>query len=278
MKYNEIVIQLPKKRIRKMGTKKITIHKANELVRGGDKYSIFSKRLLNTLYLALQKANAFNVDYITIPFASIRSYMGLEKEQNYVAIMKQSFEELQQPLQLNNFKDPRTGEEWHWFSCSFIDEVGFKKDESGRWVAKIRVNSLIKYLMSRQENFTKLELIPYLNKMRTKYSMKLYEYLKSFSGFRYIDIPQKYLMQLFGINDNDKSYKNYANLKQLLKRQIEEIRKKTDLKEIKLQEAKVLAKEKKFRIIINPKAKRKVDDITAKQGIKQITQNLFKRF
>jgi len=48
----------------------------------------------------------------------------------------------------------------------------------------------IKWLMTNTNNgnFTKLELIDIVNKLRTKYAMKLYEYLQSFGGYKYIDI------------------------------------------------------------------------------------------
>jgi len=43
----------------KIMTKKITIHKKNEMIRGGDRYSIYAKRLMNTIYWALQKHNLY---------------------------------------------------------------------------------------------------------------------------------------------------------------------------------------------------------------------------
>jgi len=43
---------------------------------------------------------------------------------------------------------------------------------------------LIKWLMTNTNNgnFTKLELIDIVNKLRTKYAMKLYEYLQILEG------------------------------------------------------------------------------------------------
>jgi len=104
--------------------------------------------------------------------------------------------------------------------------------------------------------------------------MKLYEYLKSFDGYKYLDISQKHLMKLFGINEDNKTYKNFAQLKRLLERQIKEIAKKTDLVDIKLIENKSLAKDKIFRIVINPKSKKNVDKLEAKSTL----ESLIKRF
>jgi hypothetical protein len=104
--------------------------------------------------------------------------------------------------------------------------------------------------------------------------MKLYEYLKSFGAFKYIDITQKHIMKLLGIDENHNTYKHYAKLKPLIERQLKDIANKSDLKEVRLMNSKILAKEKTFRIIINPKNKRNVDKITAKTAL----ENLIKRF
>ncbi len=46
------------------------------------------------------------------------------------------------------------------------------------------------------------------------------------------------------VSENHKTYKHYAKLKTLIKRQLKEIAKKTNLKEVKLLDYKTLAKEK----------------------------------
>ncbi len=42
-----------------------------------------------------------------------------------------------------------------------------------------------------------LELIDIVNKLRTKYAMKLYEYLQILEGTKYIDITHKHTLKLF---------------------------------------------------------------------------------
>ena len=260
-----------------MSKSKITIHKKNEIVRGGDRYSIYAKRLMNTVYWALQKHNLYQYHKITIPFAHIRKMLNLESEQNYVDIMKKAFLELKEPIELNNFKHP-DGTLYHWYVCSFLNDVGFYKKDDGKWYADIEVNRLVKQLMQQEGNFTKLDLTHYLNKLRTKYAMKLYEYLKSFGAFRYLDITQEHLMKLLGFEIEHTTYKHYAKLKILLERQLKEIAKKTDLERVKLINSKVLSKEKTFRIIINPKSKRDVDKIEAKNQLETVLNNFIKRF
>jgi len=253
--------------------KKITIYKKNEIIRGGDRYSIYAKRLMNGIYWALQKYSLYKYHKITIQFAQIRGMLNLESEQNYVEIIKRSFLELKEPIELNNFKHP-DGTFYNWYVCSFLNEVGFQKKDDGKWYADIEVNRLMKQLMQQEGNFTKLNLTCYINKLRTKYAMKLYEYLKSFESFRYLDITQEYLMRLFGFEKNHTTYKHYSKLKILLERQIKEISKKTDLQQIKLISSKVLSKEKKYRIIINPKSKKDVSKIEAKTTLENLLQKI----
>ena len=252
-------------------TKKITIHKKNEIVRGGDKYSIYAKRLMNTIYFALQKHNLYKYNKIAITFANIREMLNLESEQNYVEIMKKSFLELKQPIELNNFKHP-DGTLYNWYVCSFLNDVGFYK-KNNQWYADIEVNRLIKQLMQQKGNFTKLDLTHYLNKLRTKYAMKLYEYLKSFGAFRYLDITQEHLLKLLGLEESA-TYKHYSNLKQLLERQLKEIAKKTDLNQVKLIDNKLLSKEKKYRIIIDPNSKRDVSQTEAKTALNNLLKQI----
>jgi len=62
-------------------------------------------------------------------------------------------------------------------------------------------------------NFTKLELIDIVNKLRTKYAMKLYEYLQSLGGYKYIDITHKHMLKLLGLIEIIKRYeKHYGKI------------------------------------------------------------------
>jgi len=60
----------------------------------------------------------------------------------------------------------------------------------------------------------------------------------------------------------------------LVERQTKEIAKKSDLQQVKLLKSKALAKDKIFRIQINPKSKKEVDKTEAKTAL----DNLVKRF
>jgi hypothetical protein len=252
---------------------KTTIHKKNELVRGTDDYSLMAKRALNTIYWAIQKHKLYNSKELNIRFSTLREKMNLTSTNDYVEDIKNALIELRNPMELNHYYNPMDKREYLWLSISFLDKAGFFKNKQGEWIVNISVNPLIKHLMQIEGNFTKLELLPYLHKFRTKYATKLYEYLQSFKGYRYLDISQKHLMQLLALSDKSK-YKYYSQLKELIERQLREISKKSDLTDVKIVNSKVLSKEKKFRIQINPKSKKDADKLQAQSTL----ESLIKRF
>ena len=269
-----------------MRKKQITLHKRNELTRGGDKLSIHAKRALNAIYYLIQ-TNVNNgktrlvesLDYIPIEFPYLRRMLGLKNVESYIKEIEDALTELQTTaIKLNNFKDPRDGKIWNWYSISFMSDASWHLDEkSGKKVAYISLSPLIKWLMihSNDENFTKLDLIPTINRLRTKYAMKLYEFFKSFERFRYIDLPQDYILRILGLQDI-KTYNSYYELKRLLERQIKELNKKTEFEHLKLAEpTKDMKKEKIYRFIINPKNKKVLTD---RKKIEEMTASLFKRF
>jgi L-rhamnose mutarotase len=261
-----------------MRSKKVTIHKANEIIRGVDDYSLFAKRCMNAIFYIYQynynkNKSIQNMQTIDIEFSFLKKMMNLEKNESYITIIENALKELEKTIELNHFYHPLEKIRYVWYTDRFLNRAGYVI-ENNRKYARIEISQLAKYLMTKQSNFTKIDIIHNVNKLRTKYAMKLYEYLKSFSRYRYLDISQKHLMKLFAIDEDNKTYKHYANLKQLLERQINEIAKKTDLTDVKLVESKDLAKKKIFRIIINQKSKKSVDKIEAKLAL----DSLIKRF
>ena len=257
-----------------MKKKEITIHKKNEIVRGGDRLSLMGKRALNSVYYLIQKHNLYDTYKFKVRFSVLRELMGLNENNDYVERMKEGLRELMETIELNNWINPLDGITYNWYATRFINEVNFHK-ENDEWFAVIEPNKTITGLMKLKENFTELSLIPRINKLRTKYAMKLYEFFKSFEKFRYIDLPQDYLLRILGLQEN-KTYKSYYEFKRLLQRQVKELNKKTDLEHLKLIEpTKQMKKEKIYRFIINPKAKKILKD---KKKIEEMTQSLFKRF
>jgi len=257
-----------------MRKKEITIHKKNEIVRGGDKLSLMGKRALNSVYYLIQKNNLYDVYKFKVRFSVLRELMGLNENNDYVDRMKEGLRELMETIELNNWTNPLDGVTYNWYATRFINEVNFKK-ENDEWFAIIEPNRTITGLMKLKENFTELQLIPAMNKLRTKYAMKLYEFFKSFEKFRYIDLPQDYILRILGLQDV-KTYNSYYELKRLLERQIKELNKKTEFEHLKLIEpTKEMKKEKIYRFLINPKAKKILKD---RKKIEEMTASLFKRF
>ena len=249
-----------------MKTKKVKIHKRNEVIRGSDCYSLNAKKAMNAIYYGMQKhreLGTFTHDQMTIPFSSLRRLMNLEKDGNYVEVMKQALSELMQPIHLNNYYHPIDEKNYSWYATTFLVDAGFHKRDAGEWIAQVRVAPLIRHLMQLKGNegqgFTELELIPYMNKFRTKYAMKLYEYLKSFGAYYYLDITQTHMLKLLNLDENS-TYKYYSKLSELIERQLKEISRKSDLGEVELEKNIQLKREKKYRIIINKKSGKKADD------------------
>jgi len=269
-----------------MKRKEVTLHKRNEFIRGGDILSIHGKRALNAIYYLIQnninsgkKQLIENLTYVPIEFPYLRKMLGLEKTESYIKEIQDALTELQKSnIQLNNFKDPRNGEIINWYSISFVADVYWKLDKkTGKKIAYVELSALTKWLMinSNNGNFTKLELIPTINKLRTKYSMKLYEFFKSFDKYRYINLPQEYLLKILGL-ENNKTYNFYSKFLTLLQRQVKEIKEKTDLQDLMIiSPTKEDKKEKIFRFFVNKKSQRTLNN---REKIKSVVNNLIKKF
>ncbi len=52
--------------------------------------------------------------------------MNLEKVESYIKEIEKALTELQKPIQLNNFKNPRDGHIYNWYSISFISEASWR--------------------------------------------------------------------------------------------------------------------------------------------------------
>jgi len=254
----------------------ITIFKRNEVARGTDMYSLNAKKCFNAIYYIYQKNRDMfaqyednNIAYMSLKFSTLRDIMGLQKDNNYVEVIKDAIRELQTTLiELNNWVNPANGKKYAWYSTKFLNDANVEHDNIV--TVQLEISTLFKQLMRAHINFTPLDLVQYMNKFRTKYAMKLYEYLKSFGNYRYLDIPQSHLMRLFGLDEKSK-YRYMSDLSILLERQIKELIKKSDLKELKLDDGKLLKKDKIFRIYINPRAKKKT---ASKEDTRQILDSL----
>lgn len=257
-----------------MNRKCITIHKRNEIIRGSDSYSLNGRRCFNAIYYIYQRnfdmfleAERIGVTRFNIKFSTLRKHMFLENDNSYVQKIKDAIYELQTTLiELNNFTDHTTGEKHMRYSTKFIDYASISNNKIT--FAEIEISKLFRILIRYNVNFTKLNLTNNLSNMRTKIAMKLYEYIKSFGGYRYIDITHKHMCYLLGIDENsNQAYMSYMSA--MLNRNISEIIKKSDLKNLMIDESKELRKDKVFRIHINKSSKK-----TSKKSVDDIVKEL----
>lgn len=255
-----------------MSEKEITIFKRNEIIRGADYYSLNAKKCFNAIYYLYQRNRDVTTQYrqTRLKYSTLREVMNLQKDNNYVEVINKAIEELQTTLiKLNNFE--LDGKKYKWYSTKFLNDACVEKDSE--IYVTLEISTFFKKLIITNIGFTELDLIHYLNKFRTKYAMKIYEYLKSFEGYKYLDIPQSHMLKLLGLEES-KTYCHYAKLKVLVERQLKEIAKKSDLDKVKLLNSKLLAKKKIFRIQINPKSKKDAEKLEAKTTL----ESLVKRF
>jgi len=249
--------------------KNLFIHKRNELIRGSDKYSLLAKRAMNTIYFALQKDNLYSYRFLTFKFITLKDFLGLQNNADYISRIKDALMELMETLELYNFEDPINKRQYKWFATRFLNEARIEK-QNNEWVAIIEVNQTIKDIMRLQGNFTQLDIVIFQNKIRTKYAMKLYEYLKSFNNYVYLELSMEQIKKVLGIEES-RTYRYFGDLKRLIDRQIKEIAKKTDLKELKLVTDK---KSKTFRFLINSQA---TNQAPTKQETKEKLNSLLQK-
>lgn len=246
-----------------------TIHKKNEVVRGLDDYSLAGRRAMNAVYYAVQRNELYKHNKFRIKMTTMRELMVLEKDNRYIEIIKDSIKELQRPIELNNYHHPIEGKKYQWYSTVFLSEAGFTK-EDGEWIITVIVSPLILHLMQTSGNFTKLDLFKYTQRLRTRHAFKIYEYLRSFKAYRYIEISHDHLIKMLNIGEGKQEYKYYSAMHRMLERTIKELKKKTDLDTLELIKSKHLAKERTYRIIIDPKA----NEILKAKALREKAQKL----
>ena len=241
-----------------------TIHKKNEVVRGIDDYSLAARRALNVIYYAVQRNEFYRHNKFKIKMTTMRELMVLEKDNRYIEIIKKAIKDLQRPIELNNYYHPIHEVKYHWYSTVFLSEAGIMK-EGNEWIVTVGVSPLILHLMQTKGNFTQLDLFKYTQKLRTRHAFKMYEYLRSFKAYRYIEITHDHLVKLLNVDENKQEYKYYSSMHRMLDRTINELKKKTDLDTLELVKSKHLGKERIYRIVIDPKA----NDIFKAQALRK---------
>ena len=227
-----------------MDANEITILKRNEIIRGhSGELDINSRRLLNAIYWGIQKYKIHDNKAQNFSFSTLRSLMHLGTDERYVSIIEIALDSLMKPIKLRNYCHI-DGIEYKIFAMQFIS--GYRVTKADTNTVEITFNKDMNELLKVHENFTKLEFLKYSNSFRSKYTVALYEYLKSFEGYKYIDMSMDNLNELLGSNS---SY--FSDLSKVVDRCIKEIVSKSDLKHIKRRGFK---KDKFFRFYLSKDA------------------------
>ena len=175
------------------------IHKANEVIHNMPNLSLESMRLLNELYYQVQirkdKKNQDSLKYDSLDFyrlqftqTQLKKWMGIEKYNNYSKMIKKSLNELKETIELKNVRVNEEREK-EYVVVSFINEYSKEYEDINNKHQKmyeIEINHTMHQIIinSNIGYFTKLNL-EYQSKFKTKNSIRLYEYCKSFQKQSY---------------------------------------------------------------------------------------------
>jgi plasmid replication initiation protein len=162
--------------------KDLTIHKQNSIIRG--KFSTFDLhtiKCLNSIYWMIQK-NYLDIknnnNKFRMELKTLRKLMGLENINKYNEIINDSLKKLQEPFTIYNYIDSE-GEHWDLKNLSLIRETGIKKGFQHEYIIEAHPDLID--VIGHKKNWTALEF-SIVQKFNSKYTIRLYEYLKSYAN------------------------------------------------------------------------------------------------
>jgi len=216
------------------------IFKANEIIHNMPNLSIESMRLLNQLYYQVQirrdKKNQDGFKYDSLDFyqlqftqTQLKKWMGIEKYNNYSEMIENSFIELKKAVKLKNVRVNEEREK-EYVVVSFINEASKEyenKNNPHQKMYEIEINHTMHQIIinSNLGYFTKLNL-EYQSKFKTKNSIRLYEYCKSFQEKSYTPPMSLNLLNKLFISD----YKYMSEALKVLHRNIKIVNSISDIK------------------------------------------------
>jgi hypothetical protein len=217
--------------------KEVTIHKRNEIIRGGNIYSLSAQKLGNAIYHHVQYNRVFEDKRFQIPISSVREIMGLSKSNNYSIVIQKSLKELASPIELYNLDQitgmAKKGQSTLWQIAQFLIEPKIVKIGKEQYIdAQMSPTMRVLLANSSDGNFTQLVLNTYLNKVKSKHSYTLYEYIKSFENFNMIgnriELSKERLDKMFN-GKHSKKYLYFSSFKPLLERAVKDLNEHTDM-------------------------------------------------
>lgn len=209
----------------------LSIHKGNEVIRGGNTYSLHAQKLANFIYYHAQKNNIFldnEKSYFELPVTEVSQQMGLNKSGAYVNYIKNALEELDTPFEVYNSAILKAlavkGQELLWARISLLNGAKyFKKGKNGFISGNISMEMqlIIRKSSTSGGNFTKLILNRSLSNLKSKHSYVLYEYLESFKNHPIykngVYLNKERLDKMFNFKEI-KKYKYFSSFLPLLER------------------------------------------------------------
>lgn len=174
------------------------IHKANEIIHNMPNLSIESMRLLNELYYQVQirreKKNQNGLEYDSLDFyqlqftqTQLKKWMGIENYNSYSLMIENSFIELKKAIKLKNVRVDDVKKDY--LITSFINDASKEYEDINnphQKMYEIEINRKMHEIIKNSNlgYFTKLNLA-YQSQFKTKNSIRLYEYCKSFQSKSY---------------------------------------------------------------------------------------------
>lgn len=258
------------------------IHKANEIIHNMPNLSIESMRLLNELYYQVQirreKKNQNGLEYDSLDFyqlqftqTQLKKWMGIENYNSYSLMIENSFIELKKAIKLKNVRVDDVKKDY--LITSFINDASKEYEDINnphQKMYEIEINRKMHEIIKNSNlgYFTKLNLA-YQSQFKTKNSIRLYEYCKSFQSKSYTPPMSLELLNKLFLS----SYKYMSESLKVLNRNINIINSISDIN-ISI----IDTKESKKR---TPKGKRvKISYVqlsikkTTKQELKEMNQRL----
>jgi len=217
--------------------KELSINKRNEIIRGGNTYSLMAQKIGNAIYHHVQYNKVFQNERFRIPVTMIRETVGLDTSNNYMYSIKKSLVELAMPIELYNMDRNigmhKVGQETLWQVAQFLIEPSLVKVGKEQFVeAQMSPTMRLLIASSNEGNFTQLVLNTHLNNVASKHSYILYEYLKSFENFNMVgnrvEFNHDRLDKMFNL-EHKKKYLFFSSFKPLLERCVEDLNKNTDM-------------------------------------------------
>ncbi len=164
-------------------------------------------KLINVLYKVVQNSVLRNKEmpsgdkWFKVELSYLRENMALSFDSNYNTLIKTAIRKIaDRSIELHNFVHPANGKVYDWFLVKIIKDSNIEKKYKN--FINIQFSELFIITCWRKVKYTTLD-INVVNSFKSKYSIRLYEVLKTFSKFRTeVDMNLEFLNTIFLKKEN----------------------------------------------------------------------------